>query len=143
MTLTTDFRTVTDRIQTARNMLAKAEVDRLSRRAAAANAEANLDHTRTYLMALPAAGTNDTARRAYAAYHTQAMQDEVRTLATDVVYAERDVIGAATELRIAEDERRYLEFVAKIAVTGEPYNAFAHVNSAANGNGHGEEEFAL
>jgi hypothetical protein len=69
------------------------------------------------------------------------MLAEVRTLSTDVVYAERDVIGAATALRIAEDERRYLEFVAKLAVTGEPYNAFAHVNGSANG--HSEEEFSF
>jgi hypothetical protein len=141
MTLTTDFRTVTDRIQAARRSLDEAEQDRLMARHDLAVAEDALETERRRLMASPDAGTNDTARRVYAAYHTQAMLAEVRTLSTDVVYAERDVIGAATALRIAEDERRYLEFVAKLAVTGEPYNAFAHVNGSANG--HSEEEFSF
>lgn len=137
MTLPTDFRTVTDRIAAARRSLDEAEQDRLMARHDLAVAEDALETERRRLMASPDAGTNDTARRVYAAHYTQSMQAEVTMLATDVVYAERDVIGAATTLRIAEDERRYLEFVAKLAVTGEPYNAFAHAN------GTGAEEFAL
>jgi hypothetical protein len=65
MTIQSDLRTATNRIVTARTALAQAELSRLSRRADVANAEANLTHARTYLMAQPEAGANDHQRRAY------------------------------------------------------------------------------
>ncbi len=138
MNLQADFRNVTNRVIAARNELMKAELERIGRRFEVANAEANLDHTRIYLMAQPEAGSNDHQRRAY----VQA-QEVVRGLSLDVCKAEEGlraaecrVLMATTDLRCAEDERRYLELAAKLAVAG--------VEDAAEGEVEaGESAFAF
>lgn len=120
MTIQTDLRTITDRIQSARAALAQAELDRLSRRADVANAEANLNHTRTCLMAQPEAGSNEATRRAYA--QTQLVDSglalDLSNAERELLAAERWVVIATNNLRMAEDERRYLELVARMTLAG-------------------------
>ncbi len=118
MTLQSDLRSITDRIQAARRSLSDAEQDRLMARHDLTVAEAALETERRRLMTMPDAGTNDTARRVYAAYYTAEKQAEVDALALDLVYDEIDVISTTAALRMAEDERRYLELVARLAIAG-------------------------
>ena len=119
MTIQTDFRSVTDRIIAARAALAEAEEDRIMARLDLAKAEADLDVARRRLMISPDAGTNDTARRAYAEHITRAAA-HLDTLRTDLAYTERDVLTAAVAMRCAEDERRYLELVARLSEGAAP-----------------------
>lgn len=112
MTIQSDLRTVTDRIIAARAALAEAEEARIMARLDMVKVWVpDLDIERRRLMASPDAGTNDTARRAYADHSTRNMAQHLDTLRTNLAYTERDVLEATAALRMAEDERRYLELV--------------------------------
>lgn len=143
MTLQTALRDVTDNIKSARNLLAKAEVTRIQARASAVNAEANLDHTRTYLMAQPEAGSNEAQRRAYAQAKLDDMGLSLDAADTAAAHraAEMNIIARAAALRIYEDERRYLELVAQMAIAGVADAPNAPVVTAY-ANGDSDEGFA-
>lgn len=83
-------------------------------------AKTALDTATATLMARSDAGPNDTARRAFAIYETAAERQAVRDNDDRLTEAEAAVLDATTQLRIAEDERRYLELVAQLIINPEP-----------------------
>jgi hypothetical protein len=116
MTLQTDFRNVTNRIQRTRKHIVEAETERLRRRAVVTDAETRLTIARNRAMADPAAGTNETQRRAYA---DEATKNELLSLqfkTDDLRATEIELLELTADLRVFEDERRYLELVARLQI---------------------------
>lgn len=118
MTLQADLRNATDRIIAARKTLANREFERLAFARNARQAKAALDTATVTLMSHYNAGSNDTARRAYATYETAAEREAAKAADNKLTEAEAAVLDATTDLRIAEDERRYLELVARMTIAG-------------------------
>lgn len=135
MNLQAAFRNVTDRIRETRLFVRDAEFNRLKARAVVADAEARLTIARNAAMADPAAGSNDNARRAYADAQTADERLALGFANDDLRRTECDVIDMSTLLRGYEDERRYLELVAKLAIAG--------VADAAEGEVEAAEAFAF
>lgn len=117
MTLITDLRQVTDRIIVHRFDVARAENAVRVARHNLLVAESDLAVSRAALMANPDAGTNDNARRAYADRETTDERENVIDLRAALVRAEQDAALAAA-LGREEDDRRYLELVARMTIAG-------------------------
>lgn len=141
MTIQTDLRNVTDRIIAARKELANREFERLAYARNARQAKAALDTATATLMSHSNAGTNDTSRRAYAIYETAAERRAVKAADDKLTEAEAAVLDATSALRSLEDERRYLELVAQMAIAGVADAPAAPVVTAY-ANGDSEEVFA-
>lgn len=137
MTLQSDFREVTDRIRDARRDLSIVEVQRLNARHDLAKRAEELEVARRVLMARADAGTNETARRAYADRETVRERERLAWAEAELTTRENQVVGATTTLRIAEDERRYLELVARLAIArvGDADGLDEPGNEAENGDG--------
>lgn len=118
MTIQTDLRNVTDRISNHRFDVARAENAVLAARHNLLVAETDLAVSRAALMASPDAGTNDTARRAYADRETTDERERVIALRVVLVQAEQDAALAAAALAREEDDRRYLELIARMTIAG-------------------------
>lgn len=116
MTLQAEFRDITDRIKSARRALAEAEDARLRAKRDADVAAEDLEIARRALMARSDAGTNDTVRRAYADRETIRERGRAEDAALELLEAERRVIVATSDLRCVEDERRFLELVARLTI---------------------------
>lgn len=116
MTIQTDLRTVTNRIQTAREALLAAETRRILAKRDVAQSETALDVARRSLMARSDAGPNDTARRAYAERETGPERDRLERAQQWQMDADIDALEATTALKAAEDERRYLENLIALAI---------------------------
>ena len=116
MTIQTELRTVTDRIQSARHYLARCENAVLAARHNLTVAESDLDIERRALMARSDAGTNDIARRAYAERETAADRERADELAAELLDTECLLIQFKVSLATLADERRYLETIAKLAM---------------------------
>lgn len=118
MSIQSDLRTATAEIIAARTALAEVEKARVMQRHELAQAEARLAVARVTLMARSDAGTNDTARRAYAERELVNDRDDVERMGYELAYTEIAVIEAAAALRSAEDHRRYLENVIQLTING-------------------------
>mgnify|MGYP003621892073 CR=1 FL=1 len=136
MSIQSDLQAVTSEIITARTALAEAEKARVMQRHELTQAEARLSAARVALMARSDAGTNDTARRAYAERELAGDRDEIERLGYSLAYAEIAVIDAATDLRCAEDHRRYLETVVQLT-TSHATELAIHASYADKGDGVG------
>jgi len=134
MTLQSDFREVTDRIQRTRKYIVEAEAARLRHRAVVADAEARLAIARNRAMADPAAGTNETQRRAYADEVTKNEALSLGFKTDDLRAVEIELLGLTADLRVFEDERRCLEFIARLAIAGVD-DADGLDEAAESGNG--------
>ena len=108
---------VTENVITARTSLAEAEIARLYARRAVVEADAALSTARVTLMSRSDAGTNDAQRRAYAERETTPEREHLERMEARALSADADAINAAAALRIAEDRRRLLETVVRIAVS--------------------------
>lgn len=104
----------TDDIITARQELARLEMERLYDRQNVTIAEADLAMARLALMASPEAGKNETERRAYADAQTSEYRAALATAENELLDTERGIIDATARLRIAEDRRRYLETIIRL-----------------------------
>lgn len=118
MTLQSELNHVTDLVISRRRDLAEAEIRRLAAKRAADLAAEELETARRQLMTRAEAGSNDTQRRAYAERESRRERDHADRKVDDLLAVEAAVIRATVELRMAEDERRYLEFVARLAIAG-------------------------
>lgn len=113
----TELAEVTENVITARTSLAEAEIARLYARRAVVEADAALSTARVTLMSRSDAGTNDAQRRAYAERETAPEREHLERMEARALSADADAINAAAALRIAEDRRRLLETVVRIAVS--------------------------
>lgn len=116
MTIQTDLRTVTDRIIAARKTLADREFTRMAFARNARQAKTALDSAMVTSMARSEAGSNETARRAFATYETTVERRAVKAADDALTEAEAAVLDATVALRSLEDERRYLETIVKLAI---------------------------
>ncbi len=116
MTIQTDLRTVTDRIIVARKTLADREFTRMAFARNARQAKTALDSAMVTSMARSEAGSNETARRAFATYETTAERRAVKAADDALTEAEAAVLDATVALRSLEDERRYLEIIVRLAI---------------------------
>ncbi len=118
MSIQTDLRNVTDRIQAARSELADREFERLAYARNARQAKTARDTEMALVMARSEAGPNEIARRAYAILETARYRDALKAADDVLTEAEASVLDATTNLRALEDERRYLEMVARLTIAG-------------------------
>lgn len=107
---------VMENVIVARTHLAETEIGRLYTRRAVVEAEAALSTARITLMSRADAGTNDAQRRAYAERETAPEREHLERMEARALSTEADAINAAAALRIAEDRRRLLETVVRIAI---------------------------
>lgn len=112
--LSFEFSEVTADLRDARTELGDLEQARMSVKSLLDAAEAALDEAKIRAMASDEAGPNEAKRKAYALEATVVERDAVATFRDMLTKIEIDIVSAAVVLRVAEDQRRFLEALTKI-----------------------------
>ena len=137
MTIQTDLRNVTDRIIAARKTLADREFTRMAFARNARQAKTALDSAMVTSMARSEAGSNETARRAFATYETTVERRAVKAADDALTEAEAAVLDATVALRSLEDERRYLESIVRLAIAN--LDNLTVIDDSDNADGSGRD----